>query len=53
MTLKELLKQVREMTEKVETLETKEEVVLVVRQINQLLVDTFKNFQIVKRPKKA
>jgi len=52
MTLKELLKQVREMTEKVETLETKEEVVLVVRQINQLLVDTFKNFQIVKRPKK-
>ncbi len=52
MKLKELLKQVQEMTNQAENLETKEEVQLVVRQLNELLVDLFKDFQIVKRPVK-
>jgi hypothetical protein len=53
MKLKELLKFVQDAVVKAESLETKEEVLQVLKDVNDLLVNLFKDFQIVKRPKKG
>ena len=52
MKLKELLKVIQESVDKAELLESKEEVLEELKIVNTLLKVVFKDFQIVKRPKK-
>lgn len=52
MKLKVLLKTVQDAVVKAEACQSREEVLEVLKQVNSLLVELFKDFQIVKRPKK-